>query len=114
MSTYVSEVLAPSIIALMREAARTSETSADIDLTTRQYISEDSELLTRRRENLKSLIFRSITYARYFTSKSFAAVCDALSNLYPDKKALNKTTVHQLVKTFQNTGSVCLQQVLIA
>jgi hypothetical protein len=28
----------------MMEAARTSETSVDIDLTTRQYISEDSEL----------------------------------------------------------------------
>jgi hypothetical protein len=26
------------------EAARTSETSVDIDLTTRQYIAEDSEL----------------------------------------------------------------------
>jgi hypothetical protein len=41
-------------IALMTEAARTSETSADIDLRTRQYIPEDSELHTRRRENLKS------------------------------------------------------------
>jgi hypothetical protein len=34
------------------EAARTSETSVDIDLTTWQYIPEDSELHTRRRENL--------------------------------------------------------------
>jgi hypothetical protein len=40
----------------MMEAARTSETSVDIDLTTRQYISEDSELHTRSRENLKSRI----------------------------------------------------------
>jgi hypothetical protein len=31
-------------IALMMEAARTSETSVDIQLTTRQYIQEDSEL----------------------------------------------------------------------
>jgi hypothetical protein len=31
-------------IALMMEAARTSETSVDIQLRTRQYISEDSEL----------------------------------------------------------------------
>jgi hypothetical protein len=30
------------IIALMMEAARTSETSVDIDLTMRQYIPEDS------------------------------------------------------------------------
>jgi hypothetical protein len=35
------------------EAARTSETSVDIQLRTRQYNPEDSELHTRRRENLK-------------------------------------------------------------
>jgi hypothetical protein len=44
MSTDVSEVRAASIIALMMEAARTSETSVDIQLITRKYISEDSEL----------------------------------------------------------------------
>jgi hypothetical protein len=54
MSTDVSEVHAASIIALMMEAASTSETSVDIQLRTRQYITEDSELHTRRRENLKS------------------------------------------------------------
>jgi hypothetical protein len=32
------------LIALMTEAARTSETSVDIQLRTRQYIPEDSEL----------------------------------------------------------------------
>jgi hypothetical protein len=43
-------------IALMMEAARTSETSVD-NYFTRQYIPEDkSELHTRRRENLKSHI----------------------------------------------------------
>jgi hypothetical protein len=41
-------------IAPMMEAARTSETSVDIQLRTRQYIPEDSELHTSRRENLKS------------------------------------------------------------
>jgi hypothetical protein len=40
----------------MIEAARTSETLVDIDLKTRQYIPEDSELHTRRSENLKSLL----------------------------------------------------------
>jgi thiamine kinase-like enzyme len=35
-------------------AARTSERSVDIQLRTLQYIPEDSELHTRRRENLKS------------------------------------------------------------
>jgi hypothetical protein len=44
MSTDVSEVRAASIIALMLGAARTSETSVDIQLRTRQYIPEDSEL----------------------------------------------------------------------
>jgi hypothetical protein len=38
----------------MMEAARTSETSVDIDLTTRQYIPDDSELHTSLRENMKS------------------------------------------------------------
>jgi hypothetical protein len=38
----------------MMEAARTSEMSVDVQLRTRQYIPEDSELHTRRCENLKS------------------------------------------------------------
>jgi hypothetical protein len=42
MSTDVSELRATSIIALMMEAARTSETLVDIQLRTRQYIPEDS------------------------------------------------------------------------
>jgi hypothetical protein len=55
MSTDVSQVRDAFIIrALMMEAARTSETSVDIQLRTRQYIPEDSELHTRRRENLES------------------------------------------------------------
>jgi hypothetical protein len=57
MSTDVSEVLAASIIRGMMDAARTSETSVDIYLT-RQCIPEYSELHTRRRENLKSHMFR--------------------------------------------------------
>jgi hypothetical protein len=40
----------------MMEAAGTSETSVDIQLRTQQYIPEDSELHTRRREKLKSYI----------------------------------------------------------
>jgi hypothetical protein len=44
MSTDVSEVLAASVIRTMMEAALTSETSVDIELRTRQYIPEDSEL----------------------------------------------------------------------
>jgi hypothetical protein len=45
---------------LMMEAVRTSETSVDNHFT-RQYIPEDNyEHYTRRRENLKSHIFRPI------------------------------------------------------
>jgi hypothetical protein len=51
MLTDVTEVRAASIIraiiALIMEAARTSETSVDEQLITRQYIPEDSELHTR-------------------------------------------------------------------
>jgi hypothetical protein len=54
MSTDVSEVRAASIIRAMMEAARISKTSVDIQLRTWQYIPEDSELHTRRRENLNS------------------------------------------------------------
>jgi hypothetical protein len=36
------------------EVRAASETSVDIQLRTRQYIPEDSELHTRRRENFKS------------------------------------------------------------
>jgi GTP1/Obg family GTP-binding protein len=44
MLTDVSEVRAASIIRAMMEVARTYETSVDIQLRTRQYIPEDSEL----------------------------------------------------------------------
>jgi hypothetical protein len=48
MSTDVSDVCAASIIrrliALMMEAAHTSETSVNIRLRARQYVPEDSEL----------------------------------------------------------------------
>jgi hypothetical protein len=53
-----------AIIALMMEAARTSETSVDIHLRTRQYMPEDSELHTRRRENLKSHIYKLLCTAQ--------------------------------------------------
>jgi hypothetical protein len=52
--TDVSEVLTASIITLKMEAVRTSETSVYSNETTRRYISEESHLHTRLRENLKS------------------------------------------------------------
>jgi hypothetical protein len=66
MLTDVSEVRtasiirAMSLIALMMEAVRTSETLVNIYLTTWQYIPEDSKLHTHRRENLKSHIFDTV------------------------------------------------------
>jgi hypothetical protein len=54
MSTDVSEGACCDLIALVMEAARISETTVDIQLKTRQYISEDSELHTPRPENVKS------------------------------------------------------------
>jgi hypothetical protein len=47
-------MLAASIITLMMEAARTSETSVNFYQTTQRYNPEDSLLHTRFRENLKS------------------------------------------------------------
>jgi hypothetical protein len=44
----------PSLIALMMEAARTSETLVNFYQTTRHYNPKDSHLRTHRRENLKS------------------------------------------------------------
>jgi hypothetical protein len=52
-------VVAPcsdSLIALMMEAARTSETLVKLYQTTRRYNPEDSHLHTHRRENLKSYL----------------------------------------------------------
>jgi hypothetical protein len=54
VSFLVGWLVLSSLIALMMEAARTSETPVDIDLTTRKYIPEDCELHTHHREKLKS------------------------------------------------------------
>jgi hypothetical protein len=45
--------ISASIIALMIEAVRASETSLIFNVTTRRYISEDSKLHNRRRESLR-------------------------------------------------------------
>jgi hypothetical protein len=60
MSTDILEMCAASI-ALMMEATRTSETSVDIQLRTRQHIPEDSELHRTR----FMLIFISVHTLRF-------------------------------------------------
>jgi hypothetical protein len=45
-----------NIMMMLIEAVRTYETSVNFNVSTRRYIPEDSELHTRRRENLKSHI----------------------------------------------------------
>jgi hypothetical protein len=50
------------LIALMMEAAMTSETLVNFYQTTRRYNPEDSHLCTHRRENLKSYIIQRGEY----------------------------------------------------
>jgi hypothetical protein len=38
----------------------------------------------------------------YFSSKSFAAVREAFSNVCPDKEVQNEATIHRLVRTFRD------------
>jgi hypothetical protein len=45
------------LMALMMEAANTSETLVNFYQTTRRYNPEDSHLHTHRRENLKSYLY---------------------------------------------------------
>jgi hypothetical protein len=52
--TEISEVLTASIVALMMETVSTSGASVSFYQTTRRNIPEDSNLHTRRREDLKS------------------------------------------------------------
>jgi hypothetical protein len=73
----------------MMEAARTSETSVD-KYFTRQYIPEDnSELHTRRRENLKSHIF----------FKSFIVIVDSIFKVHSPKTLHQHTILRRNVST---------------
>jgi hypothetical protein len=62
----VSEVRAASIIRAMIEAAHTSETSVDIDLRTRQYFPEDSELNNKYLPNVFFFEFQHELHYCYF------------------------------------------------
>jgi hypothetical protein len=49
-----------------------------------------------------------VNLKHYFTSKSFAAVCEASKNAYPKNEIPNKKTIHQMLKQFRDAGSICL------
>jgi hypothetical protein len=57
-----------------------SETSDNIYLTTRKYISEDSKLHTRRRENLKSHIGGGVAQSVECVTKDWATVARSLKS----------------------------------
>jgi hypothetical protein len=42
----------------------------------------------------------------YIAPKSFAAVREAFSNAFSNKEVHNKTTVHRILTTFRDTGSI--------
>jgi hypothetical protein len=65
-----SIIRAMIIIALMMEAARTSETLINFYQTTRCYNPEDSHLHTHRRENLKSYLPNRNSNLRYLEYKA--------------------------------------------
>jgi hypothetical protein len=52
------------VIALMMEVASISETSVDFYLTTRCNMAEDSQLQTRRHENLRMLLAYYLDYLK--------------------------------------------------
>jgi hypothetical protein len=54
-------VVAQRLIALMMEAARSSETLVNFYQNTRRNNPDDSHLRTNRRENLKSYLANSLT-----------------------------------------------------
>jgi nucleoside diphosphate kinase len=62
-----------SLIALMMEAVRTSETSVNFYQTTRCNNAEDSHLHTRRRENLKSHMVDFVTMITLVTMLNWAS-----------------------------------------
>jgi hypothetical protein len=85
-----------SLIAQVVEAAGTSETLVDIQLRTRQYIPEDSELHTRRRENLKSHVYtRSLRSAQneLKMGRSNPSVCSPVSpSVFPLECSISGST----------------------
>jgi hypothetical protein len=64
LSQHFLQILRKRVIALMMEAAKTSETLVKFYQTTRRYNPEDSHLRTHRRENLKSYQHGSVHFMK--------------------------------------------------
>jgi hypothetical protein len=65
----------------MMEAAPTSETSVDIYLTTRQYVPQDSELHSCRRENLKAHEYERDSLLGY-SDMTMEGMCISETSIY--------------------------------
>jgi hypothetical protein len=85
------------------DAARTSETSVYIQLRTRQYIPEDSELHTPRSENLKSHIFLMfVQLFNYWRKLQAATVAQLSSFLLQDAMHCLNRGVNNFVRTHRS------------
>jgi hypothetical protein len=80
----------------MMEAARTSESPIDIQLRTWQYIPEDSELHTRRRENLKSHTALMAVRKKGATLMKIQPDSTILITSIMRSSVMKETTVHQV------------------
>jgi hypothetical protein len=83
-----------------------SETSVHIQLRTRQYIPEDSELHTRCRENLKSHVFITIIIIILFY------VCPTIKNCPSARCASAANAVCRDFDVFRN-HNVSLEHILL-
>jgi hypothetical protein len=72
-----------AIIALMTEAARTSETLVNFYQTTRRYNPEDSHLRIHRRENLKSYLIDEIVQTGKPKTQTYKSVIKLFDRSMP-------------------------------
>jgi hypothetical protein len=81
----------------MMAAARTSETSVDIQLRTRQYITDDSELHTRRRENLKRSLFASELFPAYTEVTTYAVISPVFQITQLNHRPIKQYPLHCII-----------------
>jgi hypothetical protein len=96
------------LIALMMEAARTSETLVNFYQTTRRYNPEDSHLRTHRRENLKSyfvscLFLSSFSGFELTAEVMFLRINRIRNQIICELKMLWEKSVMRIEKLHHNT-----------